>query len=704
MTFALRISTPTAPPTLAQSDLEKLVALPAAAALLKINADHLSRQCRERLEAQGAATFAAAPDGGQPKWWIRRDYDPRLIGGDYAARFAEPDLSGFTLKQQQTARARQACVAEFRKALATWPGQVRDWLPCLCVELSERFGVKVKKSALYAWQKKYQRPADLDKLIDTRGGDQRAATDPAAWDAFRDLFLHENRPAAAQCWETVAAMARENGWRWCSLHSCRRQLDTRIPPEIQLKHRDPAKWRQSMRPYIAQDPEAWAAGECWIGDHKQLDLICRFNDALIRPWLTAWKDWRTRRVVGWVLSDTPNSTTILGALHHGLNDERNFGGPRAVWIDNGRDYDAWVFHGQTKQQRKEKIACAVDEQRAFGIFNALQIEPHFSIPFNPNGKSRLERWFRTLERFFRTFPTYTGDAPDSKPEALNKILATAAHRVPTFEGVYDRLFRFIAGDNASADHSIEDLSDEESGERLSADQAMARWCQTRHVMRDPASLDLLLMQWQRPVTVGRNGITLMLRGRALHYGQFEAALTPFKAPSKDRRRPVLIAYDPHDLRSVRVHDEQFRYVCTVHLNSVGGMHGGDALSIAHVTQLSKNKATYEKSLKHVAEHSLTQCLTTEEQLADVAARAPRRTRPAEQPPALRIRQTPIDGQAEAIERDQLRVAVGAESQSRPASRALPSPSRLLSRVSRPAPARAVEPFVSPLSQLRERRP
>lgn len=671
MTLALHI------PATPAADWSRLIALSEAAPLLQIDRGHMGRLCGQKLAQQGLAFFLSPPEGGPQRWYLSRSYDPRLLPGKAGEDWQEPDLGGYTQRQQTTALNKRACVHAFRDAKRDWPGTVKEWMPRLIAQLRERFGrsdaldnrkcggLHISKSSLYQWDQLYRRPADLVKLIDNRGGDHREGADEAAWSMFRDFFLHQNRLSIRQCWQLVSEAAKESGWRWCSLDSCRRQLDTRIPPEIQLKHREPRKWRQTMRPYIAQDPESWAAGECWVGDHKQLDLICRFGDALIRPWLTSWRDWRTRRVCGWVLSSSPNSTTILGALRHGLKDERNFGGPRAVWIDNGKDYDAWVFHGQTKQQRKEKLAgVAVDEPRAFGIFNALQIEPHFSIPFNPNGKSRQERSFRTLERFCKLFSTYTGDAPHTKPEQLNSILATQAHRVPAFEVVYSRLASFIDGSNADADHSIDDLIEPESGERLSPDAAMARWCQTRQVMRDEKALDLLMVQWHKPVTVGRGGVTISIRGQSLHYGQFESALTPFKAASKDRRRPVLIAYDPHDLRSVRVHDEQFRYVCTAQLNQMGGMHGGDAISTEHVAQLSKSKAQYEKSLKHKAEHELTSWLTTEEQLADMAARKPKAI-VKEEPPAMRIRQTPIDGQAAAIERDQLRTAVGAESQSAP---------------------------------------
>jgi transposase InsO family protein len=645
-----------APP--AQPDLAKFVPIGRAAMLLGQERGHLTRICRDKLYHQGLAVQARPSDGGQVQWFISRRHDPRLIDGEHGALWQAPDLEGFTQKQRDGALARRACVESLRHARQTWPGFAAEWMPRLIEQLRTRHGFKkLSASALYRWDFLYRRPSDLMKLIDSRGGDNRGRTDDAAWEAFKDLYLNENQPSARQVWKQVGAMAKENGWTWCSYKGCVGQLDRRISPEQQLKHRQPAKWRQTLRPFIAQDPESWAAGECWIGDHKQLDLICRFNDQLIRPWLTTWMDWRTRRIAGWTLNATPNSTAILGALRHGLMDELNQGGPRSVWIDNGKDYDCWMFHGQTKKQRRTRIKIELSQPRTFGIFNAVQIEPHFSIPFNPNGKGRLERWFRTLADFFRVFDTYTGDGPDTKPEKLAEILKSP-HRIPALDQIEARIGAHIDGYNACNEHGRRDLQGEETGELLSPNEAMAQWCSTRHVMRDPKSLNLLLMQWHRPVTVGRNGIALSLRGRTVHYGQFDPALSPFKAAKKEDRRSVIVAYDPHDIRSIRVHDEQFRYVCTAEMNQLGGLHGGDAISLEHVAQLNRSKAQYAQSIKHVQEHSLTQCLTAEEALAETASYKP--PTPQAQPAALRIIQTPIDGQAAAIEREQLKAAVGTE--------------------------------------------
>ncbi len=492
-------------------------------------------------------------------------------------------------------------------------------------------------------------------------------------------------------------MATEKGWKWCTLASCHGQIDAKIPPEQQLFHREPERWRQTMSPYIQQDSEAWAAGKRWVSDHKQTDLWCRWNSTILRPWLTTWMDWPTRKICGWVLSNRQNRTTILAALRHGLMDYSNFGGPQEVITDCGRDYEAWVFHGQTKSERRKRIRPAVDKGRAYGVLNALKIEGYFAIPFSPNSKSRQERFYRSLSGVFKTFETYAGEGVDTRPERLNFVLANP-RLIPSFEHVQARLATHIAGYNASNDHAIDDLMD--GGERLNPNEALQRWCNTRRVMADPRSLDLLLAQWHKPVTMTRNGLVLTLNGRGVSYGQFEAALTPYKARFKKDRKPLLVSYDPHDLRTIRVFDGRWQFVCTARMNDVGGQHG-DAIALEHVGELNRQKAHYKKSLKHVSDYSITRALSTQEHLANIAAeQAEQKERAAAvDPPALQIVQTPIDQQAREIECDQLRQAVGSESVPFPTKTAFSALEKFRNQIE-PKP-REQRPKMNPWDKLRE---
>jgi len=629
--------------------------------MLGVHADSLTRLCRNDLQHKGLAFFTTAPDGGHAKWFVDRSYDSRLTAdGSSSDSNTEPDLSRYTKKQRQEALNRRACVLHFRAIRQDRTLSTTAIVQRVIAFASQRFpSLRMSQTSIYRWHAAYNSSTKLEELVSVRGGDRRHLASPEAWNAFRDLYLHENRPSIRQCWQEVQSMAAENGWTWCSYDACLRQVDKRVPQAVQIFHRDPKLYRTAIAPYTIQDIESWRAGEHWIGDHKQLDLICRFAGQLIRPWLTCWKDWRTRKVVGWVLSDSPNSSTILGALRHGLMDESNFGGPDCVWIDNGKDYDAWLFHGQTKKQRLSRVKFSVNEEETGGIFHKLGIDVHFSLAYNPNGKARLERWFRTLESFCKAFDTYTGESIDKKPERLAEIIA-ADRKIPAFELIRERIAKHIEGFNKLADHSMDDLS--QDGRTISPNEAYAAWCERRRVMADPDSLNLLMMHWHKPLAVGRNGISLMFCGRTVHYGQFHPALIAFKGNSTESRPLVHVSFDPHDLRSIRVYDKQFCFICTAEINHVGGLAG--RIDKDTVGEMQRRKSRYDRSQRNVAEYSLTQTLTPEEQLAEIAAEreetAAAVADDAQAPAALKIVRTPLDGQSKAIQQEELRPAVGSE--------------------------------------------
>ena len=659
--------------------------------------DSLARRCRNSLRARGLAMCATPPEGGQAQGFVQVSADRRLLPGGIGELYQTPDLLQDPRKKVMEAVQRAARADAFGQALATRPGLVKDWLAAFVEEQRRRHPeLRLRGRSVYAWHKLYARPADLVKLTDARGGDRRSQGDPAAWRAFKNLFLHQNQPSVKQGWEGVRGMAAERGWKGCTLASCHNQLNSKVPPEVQLANREPERWRQTMSPYTKQDPEAWAAGKRWVSDHQQTDLWRRWNSTILRPWLATWTDWPTRQIRGWVLGNSPNSTTILAALRHGLMDYGNFGGPQEVITDHGRDFEAWVFHGRTKGERRKRIRPAVDEGRAYGILNALKIEAHFAIPYSPNSKSRQERFYRSLSGFVKTFETYAGEGVDTRPERLNVVLANP-RLIPTFEHVQARLATHIAGYNASNDHALDDLVD--GGERLSPKEALQRWCTTRRVLADPNALDLLLSQWHRPVTMGRNGLVLTLNGRAVSYGQFEAALTPYKARFKKDRRPLLVSYDPHDIRTIRVDDAQWRFVCSARMNDLGGQHG-DAIAMEHVGELNRQKAHSIKSLKHVGQYSIIRALTTQEHLTSIAAeQAEPKEKLAAVEPAMQIVQTPIDGQAREIECDQLRQAVGAESVPFPTKTGFSAVGKFRNQI-RPKP-REQRPTINPWDKLRE---
>lgn len=575
-----------------------------AARRLDVSEGHLRRVCANDLAGSRMAVHGRAPEGGNPKWWIWRQWDQRLKSGPIGLVRPADALAGYTAKQLRTARQREQCVIAFDQARASWTGAVDDWIDTLLDQLRGKYArLRISRSSLYNWSGNYDGdPANLEKLIDKRGGNRKSNPDPAAIQRFKELYMHRNQRSLRHCYRRVREESRERKWRcWSSEAACRRWVEATLAEQDVIKARVPDDYKIYLRPFTEQDPEGFSAGECWVGDNMQFDVIVRVKThkgeyRYVRPVLTAWVDWRTRRVMAWSIAEIPNSTTILAALRHGLMDLNLITLPAHVWIDNGKDFCHRMFHGQTKRQRREDVALSVDEPMSGGILGALQITPHFSIPFNPNGKSRCERWFDSVHQHFdKCYPTYCGGVHEDRPEYLNDLIKRDV-AVPDYEDFVAHFAQHVRGYNASAEHDKPDMAG------YSPDRFLSERCMARRVLADPAALDELLMRHHEPKTVGRNGISIQIAGRTFTYGQCEHALVKFKAKHKKDRPPVWVSYDPHDTGYLRVYDEQMRFVCVAPLNEKHGHHGGAKASEKALREQMARIARYNKADRFVKEN------------------------------------------------------------------------------------------------------
>ncbi len=537
------------------------------------------------LAVKGMAVKAQGPGQSRPVWWIARQYDARLWRGEPGRKHQPADLAVMTAKNRDLVLQRKACLDQFRKARAEQSRPVKQWLPELIDQLRADFPeANVSRSRLYEWDKLVRTPADLVELADGRGGDQYHDRYADFWKRFQADFLDPNQPKVKHSYERVrlAMRAEKIGTKHIpSLRTVHRQLDERIAPSLQAFHRDrEGEYKSKFLPTIQQDPERFRAGRCWVFDHTRMDVFIRAGEKVFRPWLTTAQDWRTRKIVGWCLTITPNSDTILLTLREGMLDADNMGGPEDICFDNGKDFDSWFFDGRTKKQRRRKVENDWLSDSTFrGIFAALNIEPHFSIAYAPNGKARQERWYGYLhDNFERSFPTYCGKDTSSKPAGLEERLANLPG-VPTYEQLHERLCDFVDGYNRRADHSIEDLKDD--GIRVSPMQAMAAWCDTRRMFGEDDTherqvLDTLLMHHDRPVSVGKMGVGVTVAGKKVYFGLEHGVLMPELRGYQGRaKKKVRTAYDPRDLSSVYVYDDaDGRLLCIAPNNLGPGSAGG----------------------------------------------------------------------------------------------------------------------------------
>jgi len=663
MTAALRLHHETPP-----VDLRDYVPIADAAKALGVSADHLSRQCRQQLQGAGHAILHPPPGGGKPQWFVARAYHHRLSGNNRMKPRDAEALDQYTGKQVRLAMMRAQCVDRFAARKTTRRGKVKDWLPTLIAELKRDFPdlPGVSKSALYKWAKRYDGPADLEQLIDDRGGNGHGKGDPAAWRFFTSLYLDERKFSLKRCWKLTKQEAMQHGWLWCSQPSCRRQLDDRIPLIQQVMHRDPKRYRNEFEPTIEQPRDRYPAGRCWTADHAQMDFWCKYGnrEQLVRLFVTAWMDWTTRKIVGWHLAPVPNSATILAAFKMGMMDESNHGGPTDVIVDNGKDFDAWTWTGESKKERKRRVLSKgyIDEPHFKGTFGLLSIQPHFALPYNPRGKTYLERFFGKMhDRFDRNQVTYCGATPEDRPESLAQVLKDRRN-VPTFAQVKEAFGDFVTGYNLGADHDIDGLIDREHGNvRLSPAQAMEQWTAERLTRADENVLTHTLQLFAPPVKVNKQGVRVTISGATLHYGQHDGEL---RSAAKRGRRFV-VGYDPHDLAWVRVYEDheaspnrRGRFVTSVPINLAAHLQlEGVKMTHEHVREMMQRKRRFNKDIQFRQQNRLMAIRSDEELLAATAAEMERPIEVVAKP--LKIVRGPVDGSS-SPDRNRQKKAAGAE--------------------------------------------
>lgn len=674
MTAAARRMPRHAEPVAHRGD-EEFVPLRQAAERLGRNEASLRRDCG-KLAATGMARQIRSASG-QANWHVHRSLDPRLVprADEAVDESATEILLHATRGQRDRAAAKARVLIAYRDLVASGK-PIAAHIDSFIAEHYRGTGLdRLSYRQLREWAR-HAPPTDQPKrllafFIDRRGGDQRSSEatgrgcHPEAWAEFERVYLTPQRWSIAKAWRHVQALAKANGWQWPGQRHVIRLVSEKIDPGKRCMAREGHDaWRSRFGYKLQQHPEAWGAGEMWIGDHARLDFFARRSVngvwTEIRLWLTAWLDWRTRKLVGWWIDVDPSADTIRYAMHAAIKAEG--GPPRRITIDNGKDYASYANVGVTKQQRRELIRCGEDwalKCQGLGLFGMLGIETHFAAPYNHDGKARIERFFGTAHgEFCKTFDTYCGAKPGDVPKH-----GVAMDRLPTLDDVRGRFPRFAQWYNDRCEHGIDDLADDQ-GRRLSPSEAMNQWRTTRSIMPRPEALALLMHRWEQPKSVGKLGIGVRIAGRTVYYGQDCVELRPLQG----RKASVHVTCEPQDMSRVFVYDEQFRFLCVAQAN---GLHGGASpMSRAALASAMKRKRDHERAVRdtlrdgHMSIMTAADIARDEQDKIDADRRAERSSQGIgveNTDQQLRIVRTPVDDQLEAVQRAEFRKAAGAES-------------------------------------------
>lgn len=394
----------------------------------------------------------------------------------------------------------------------------------------------VSIATLYRWMNDY-REAGIAGLVPGYMSREWQSTIPDwAWDMFKSLYLDENKRSISACYTVIELEAQKRGEPIPSISAFKRRIKKEMDYQILTYYREgPKAFDDKCVPYIQRDYTALVPNQCWVSDHHQLDVACMGSRKRpIFPWITVWMDMRSRRIVGYRISEGPNTDIILDSFGRAI---RRYGIPLEIYMDNGRDYTAYDFAG-----RGHRVTADIDEERIAPLVRHLGIVPHFALPENAKAKP-VERFFETVkEQFSKWFLTYRGGNVQERPERLNDVMKKPEN-IPAIAEI-DKLFGdwvdSVYNENPHTGDGMNGKSPREVFDKL---------LPVKRTAPDDV-LRLFMMRTSKPLKVQRNGIWLF--GRWYY--------SPELAPHQEHM--VYVRYELQQVGTVYVFDTEDRFLCT----------------------------------------------------------------------------------------------------------------------------------------------
>jgi hypothetical protein len=338
----------------------------------------------------------------------------------------------------------------------------------------------------------------------------------------------------------------------------------RIPEVARVLSRDGEEaFRNTQEVISYRDLTAIDPMDYVVMDHRRLDIFCMARHhggwRLIRPWLTAAIDMRTRKWLAWVVVESPSSDSIAATLKrvflsHGL--------PKACYWDNGKDFRCEWLEGREERSREGGRVGELDGTWR-GVMGTLGIRVHHAIVKNARAKI-IEPNFVRIANFDRTLPEWCGHKPGARPEHYSELVA----KHEAWEGgVGQSPFRTIEQVADLYDRAIEDLNERPlEGEGMQKVTPTGRgWmCPNEawevlieRVERRTAPPEVLQMCFarRREYTVQHGEIRLTRGAQTYHY---RISANPLALMALNGQT-VELAYDPMDMGDAAIY-HQSRFV------------------------------------------------------------------------------------------------------------------------------------------------
>lgn len=292
---------------------------------------------------------------------------------------------------------------------------------------------QVSRSSLLAWKKQFDE-GGISALL-PRYGQRSGSRQISEYLMTEFCKLLKKKLKIAECHRVLEALAAQSG-EYCPSARTLQRIANDIPEAVLVALQDGRKaFYNKCQTFTRRDPESIAARQVYVGDHRKFDFFIRSpRGTWVRPWVTAWMDMRSGKLVGWMVTLNPNTETITETFANAALDPA-IGLPREIYIDNGRDYCNARFAGRGFREKKETLKK--ERERVIPMMERLGITVHFAIPENARAKNIERVAFLNMSNWFCPyFDTYCGRNSAARPEELTGKLKS---KDPTYDMTLDEL-------------------------------------------------------------------------------------------------------------------------------------------------------------------------------------------------------------------------------------------------------------------------
>lgn len=382
------------------------------------------------------------------------------------------------------------------------------------------------------------------------------------------LALKKPKPSMASVQRQAAEISTRYGWPEPTYRQVRGIIGRLDPALASLAHEGAAGYKQVHD--LIHRHEASGPNELWQADHTLLDVWIKDEKGTARrPWLTIILDDFSRAVAGYYLAfDAPSASGTSLALRQAIwrKEEPGWpicGIPSLLYTDNGADFIS--IH-------MEQVAADI------------RMRLVFSIPGQPRGKGKVERFFGTVNQMFLS--DLPGYVPNGVPARGEKVQPTLTL------GILDQRFRaWLLGPYHRREHG------------QTRETPVERWTAGGFLPRMPQALeqlDLLLLTVAKSRRVRKDGI---------HFEGFRYVSTILGAYIGE---DVMIRYDPRDLGEIRVYLDG-KFLC----RAISPELSGETVSLKEIKS-ARNRQRRELRKKILDRRALAQELLSFHHLEDEA--------------------------------------------------------------------------------------